>query len=218
MATLAAVGAIHVVIGLGVVAGLAVNGVIQIDPGRTKIIDFPSPLPSPPPPDPTQNEQKIPETPRAVPTPDIVLTPLPPVPADPDPITPVYGSTGAGDTGTTVLPTPTPIPPPMPTPTASFTPTRPTPANNAARWISNDDYPASEIRREIEGTVQYRLVIGSNGQINTCEITSSSGSKGLDDTTCRLLNRRARFNAATDNTGARVVGTYTGSVRWELPD
>ena len=40
----------------------------------------------------------------------------------------------------------------------------------------------------------------------------------LDDATCRLISRRAQFDPATDETGARVPGTYTGSVRWELPD
>jgi protein TonB len=71
---------------------------------------------------------------------------------------------------------------------------------------------------EIEGTVGYRLVIGTNGRVASCELTRPSGNKALDDATCRLIASRARFEAATDETGAKVMGTYTGSVRWEIPD
>ena len=41
---------------------------------------------------------------------------------------------------------------------------------------------------------------------------------GLDAATCKLLTRRARFEAASDETGAKIVGSYSGSVRWEIPD
>ena len=40
----------------------------------------------------------------------------------------------------------------------------------------------------------------------------------LDDAACRRISQRARFDPATDETGGKVVGTYAGTVKWEIPD
>src|SRR5690606_844924 len=82
----------------------------------------------------------------------------------------------------------------------------------------DSDYPRRAILDSAEGTVAFRLVIGTNGQVSSCELTRPSGHRALDDATCRLISRRARFDPATDETGSKVLGTYTGSVKWELPD
>lgn len=109
-----------------------------------------------------------------------------------------------------------PIPTPVPSPT--FKPKAPIPANNQAKWITTNDYPARPLRDGVEGVAEYRVVIGSNGLVSSCEITQSTGDGTLDQTTCRLISRKARFQAATDESGASVVGTYTGKVRWDIPD
>ena len=41
---------------------------------------------------------------------------------------------------------------------------------------------------------------------------------GLDAATCDKLARRAKFDPASDETGAAVPGTYTGAVRWQIPE
>lgn len=61
-------------------------------------------------------------------------------------------------------------------------------------------------------------MIGSNGRVNECEITRSSGHASLDRNTCRLIERRARFDPATNNRGETTVGTYSGSITWQIPD
>jgi protein TonB len=92
------------------------------------------------------------------------------------------------------------------------------PRGSPASWISADDYPSRPLRNGVEGQSGYRLVVGSDGRVSACEITSSSGSSELDRETCRLITRRAHFEPATDASGANVVGTYSGTVRWEIPD
>ena len=91
------------------------------------------------------------------------------------------------------------------------------PSNDSARWITTDDYPAAALRRGQEGTASYRLTLSSSGRVSACEITTSSGDSQLDSATCRFITRRARFTPATDSSGVAVVGTYTGTVRWEIP-
>lgn len=88
---------------------------------------------------------------------------------------------------------------------------------NLVQIFSTDDYPMEAIRREEQGTVAYRLMIDRRGRVSKCEIGSSSGSEALDKQTCRILTRRGRFEPARDNFGKRIPDTYSGRIRWELP-
>ena len=83
--------------------------------------------------------------------------------------------------------------------------------------MSTDDYPPSAIRAQEEGTVAYHLTVGADGHVTNCAVTQSSGHADLDDTSCRLLTRRARFNPGKDSSGASVGGVYDGRFRWQLP-
>ena len=107
---------------------------------------------------------------------------------------------------------------PLPSATASYAPKAAVPIGNPGKWATSADYPAAELRREIEGTARFRVTIGADGRVRNCEIVSSSGSPGLDRATCENIARRARFKPATDATGAAVSGTYSNAIRWEIPD
>lgn len=97
--------------------------------------------------------------------------------------------------------------------------TGPSPATaNLVQIFSTDDYPMGAIRREEQGTVAYRLTINRRGRVTKCEITTSSGSGALDGQTCRILTSRARFKPARNTDGERVAGSYSGRIRWELPE
>ena len=93
-----------------------------------------------------------------------------------------------------------------------------TPRGNPGSWIRSDDYPARALRAGEEGTVRFNLTIGLNGAVTACQIVGSSGFPALDEATCRLVSRRARFNPAVDSTGAPVEGRYANTVRWRLPE
>ncbi len=92
------------------------------------------------------------------------------------------------------------------------------PANNPGSWATNDDYPVAAMRDEREGTSGFRLTIGPDGLPQQCEIISSSGHADLDSTTCRLVMERARFRPGRDEKNARVGGTYSNRIRWQIPD
>lgn len=206
---IAGVVAIHAGLGLAVVTGLTIAGVEITTPKPFGAVTFTNP-PPPPPPKPTDPVTKQAQKP---------VAPLPPftLPPTPGPTVDTFDPTV--DTPAYVPPTFDPGPvalPPRPSP--GLAPVRARPVGSPSAWISTDDYPRRPLVDEVEGSAGYRLIVGSNGRVASCEITASSGNEQLDATTCRLLTRRARFDAATDGSGARVVGSYTGSVRWEIPD
>jgi periplasmic protein TonB len=89
---------------------------------------------------------------------------------------------------------------------------------NLLGLFSSDDYPSSAERNQEEGTTTVRLSIGPDGRVSGCDITGSSGSAALDQATCNVLRRRARFNPANDTNGNPVADTYTQRVTWRLPE
>lgn len=127
------------------------------------------------------------------------------------------------DAGPTVDPAPyvapTPVPTfTVPTPRPLFTIKGPRPANSQSQWVTTDDYPSRDIRAEHTGTARYRVVVGTNGRVTSCEIVKSSGWAGLDQATCANVSKRARFEPGTDENGAKAVDTYTGTVSWQIPE
>ena len=211
------VGAIHAIMAVGVYTGLTITGVIDSPEAIVTAWNVKTP---PPPVEPPPPEQKVEQdnpivtyNPPRAPERKLDLAPQTPIvaqPLDDGPIMPAIPSTlpgtGIGDIGLV-----------LPTPTHTFAAVGPQPANNAAGWITTDDYPRRDLMRGNEGTVRYRLVVASNGRVETCEITQGSGHSGLDAETCRLLSRRARFDPAMDTSGSQVVGTFTGMVTWQIP-
>ena len=216
----AAIG-VPALVGGGLVASLAIVQVVETtieDPFKAENITVITPEP-PPETDPVPDATSQPDSVVTAPTPPVQLPTTNTAPAErpnfdlPDVTVPSVPDI--------VVDLPGPIgparPTPSPSPTATFTPAPPVPRNGPQGWITNDDYPRRGITRELEGTTGYRLVVGSNGRVNGCEVTRSSGHGVLDDATCSLLQRRARFDAATGNRGEATVGTYSGSVTWQLP-
>jgi protein TonB len=122
-------------------------------------------------------------------------------------------SAGGGGNDRIEIPRVTPTPPPVPT----FTPRSPRPVGNTGGWATTNDYPTIGLQREYEGSTRYRLSIDTAGKVSSCTVTTSSGHAELDATTCAVLTRRAKFAPATDETGAKVPGNYSGTVTWRLP-
>ena len=197
------VALIHVGLGYALVTGLAYNvGKKMIEDLKTfDVEDEPPPPPDEPPPPPEQ----IPDTPPPiVAPPPIVRTNTAPPPMVVTPVAP--------PPQITVAP---PKPPPPPPPVRRVEPAKA--RANLASYISNDDYPASALRNEEQGTTSFRLDVGPDGRVSGCTVTGSSGSSALDSATCRLLRSRARFTPATDSTGAKTSDSVSGRIRWQIP-
>lgn len=115
-----------------------------------------------------------------------------------------------------VWPVVPPAPPMAPVPDRGGRPPR---AEAALPTLFTElDYPSAAIRAGEQGTVAFRVLVGTNGRVSACEITASSGSATLDSATCALLAERARFTPAEDSQGRPALGFVPGQIVWRLPD
>ena len=207
LTTIAAVAAIHGLIGFVFVTGMATNFVREFVPILT-IRNIPAdPPPQPQPVPPLEKASAQPSQPTVITTvtpivpstatntelPTLPLPPLPPMPLDPVLVTP---------------------PPPLPPVSRAV---KVSARGSRAGWITTDDYPPSAIRAGEEGVVGIALQVGADGRPQSCSVTVPSGHASLDQATCRLYQRRARFAPARDDAGNAMAATYTDRVRWVLP-
>ena len=185
-----------------IVTGLAYN-VVKKAAENLKVVDVeetPPPPEEPPPP---------PKDMPKVPPPPVTPPPLVRMEAPPPPIATV---TAPPPTIPPVAPSP-PAPPPPPHKVQSAAPAR----GDVRTLFSTDDYPASALAAEAQGTSQAQLTIGPTGAVIACNIIRSSGNSALDSQTCNILRRRAKFSPAKDSEGNPTTDTYTTPpIVWRL--
>jgi protein TonB len=121
----------------------------------------------------------------------------------------------------TSTPTPTPTPTPTfvpPPPVAVVSQARAVQPRDLSRWANRigEDYPTRARERGEEGTVGFRVTVGSNGRVEACDVTSSSGSVNLDKAACQGLRRYARFNPALNDAGEPIAGTWSSALTYRL--
>ena len=202
------VAIIHALLGYAIVTGLAYNVIHKVadDLKTFNVEEEPPPPPEePPPPDP------VPESPPPVVSPaPIVRTNVAPPPvvqtvrqAPPPVVTP------------SAPPAPVARPAPPPPPPVKTVPPR-SAVGDLQGLFRGDDYPLSAIERDEQGSVIVRLTIGTNGRVSGCNVTSSSGSRTLDNATCQILQSRAKFTPARDNRGNLTTDTVSQRIRWVL--
>ena len=197
------VAIIHIVLGYALVTGLAYEGAAKLIKKVTAIDikeevkkDEPPPPPkkvdAPPPPVAPPVRINVSTTPPQITT---VQTPPPPAPI-------------------VLAPAPSaPVAPPPP----RIQPRGPSPKGNPGNWANSNDYPSRALREEQEGVTRFRVSVGPDGRVASCDITGSSGSSELDSATCSLITRRGRFTPANDGEGQPVSGSWSSSVRWQIP-
>ena len=82
--------------------------------------------------------------------------------------------------------------------------------------VTADDYPEEAQRSGEQGTVEFLLTIGTDGQPTDCVVTNSSGSSSLDSASCLIMIERARFRPAKNAAGKPVSGQYQNKMVWRL--
>ena len=88
---------------------------------------------------------------------------------------------------------------------------------NENRWIGFADYPSEALRNGEQGNVVVAFDITIDGRAKNCFVDVSSGSQSLDRVPCKLIERNARFQPASDGNGPLATkGRY--SVAFWLPD
>jgi protein TonB len=203
IAAFVVVALLHLVLIYALVTGLAYEGMKNIAKKLTTVEikkDEKKEEKKPPPP-----PKKIAPPPIVAPPPKVNINTAPPaievVPVAPPP-PPVY----------VAPPAPAAPPPPRIQPKAA------SPKGNPGNWATTNDYPTKALREERAGVTGFRVSVGADGKVSSCQVTSSSGSPDLDEATCSNVTRRARFNPATDGEGQPTSGSYSGRVRWVIPE
>jgi periplasmic protein TonB len=211
LGTGAAVVAIEAGLALALITGLAatINPVQERGFEATNI-----PLPKPKPVPPPETKDAVRKNDSVIDRPD-TLVKLPPTAGD---ATFPELKLDSGNDGTEAVgEAKFPLPEPSTTPPPQFKPKAAAPRGKWQQWVTTNDYPAHDLRAEHAGTTRYRLSIDSAGRVTHCAVTASSGWPGLDKAACERVSARARFEPASDESGARVAGSYAGSVTWQIP-
>lgn len=90
------------------------------------------------------------------------------------------------------------------------------PLTSPMAWVTNDDYPFAARSARAQGTVKVRLDVDATGRVSNCAVITSSGNATLDDTTCALVVRRARFSPAVGADGQPASSSFETSMAWSL--
>ncbi len=205
IAAFVVVALLHLVLGYALATGLAFEGMKQIAKKLTTVEikkEEKKEVKKPPPP-----PKKIAPPPIVAPPPRVNINTAPPAietvraAPPPPPIPPIIA----------------PVAPPAPPP-PRIQPKAASPKGNPGNWATTNDYPTRALREERAGVTGFRVSVGADGRVTSCNITNSSGSPDLDEATCSNVSRRARFNPATDGEGQPTSGSYIGRVRWVIPE
>lgn len=175
-------------------------------------IEEPPPPPEEVPPPPPPPDSPVPPPPTTV----VVQKPIVQVPAPPSNI----------NLSNIIPPSQPPTPPAPPAPPAPPPPPAPPAISKAAAargspssWVTDADYPAAASRANESGSVGIAFEINSQGRVENCSVTTSSGSSILDRTTCQLVTRRGRYSPALDAAGNAIHGGRKAlRFTWRLPE
>ncbi|WCM29065.1 energy transducer TonB [Sphingomonas sp. QA11] len=105
----------------------------------------------------------------------------------------------------------------VPPPDRTLAGAKAAPVDSPGVWFEEDAYPPDAIRLGQQGRTVAKVVVDATGAPTDCTITTGSGSKSLDSTTCTILMKQATFTPARDRNGVATIGDYTVPVRWVLP-
>jgi protein TonB len=182
LAVLAGIIGFHILLLYGLVSGLA-RKVIEVvaAPLVTDIIEEIKPEDKPPPPPPPQMERP----PVQVPPPDVVID------------IPMETNTTAISN---VTDKPVPVAAPVVAPPVERRTVRVAPKLDLRRSPSTDEfYPASARRAEIEGVTTVRMCVGPDGRMSQDPtVANSSGNASLDDAALKWA-RRSRWAPGTED-------------------
>ena len=92
----------------------------------------------------------------------------------------------------------------------------PTPIENPGDWIRPGDYPRGLLQRGYQGIVDFRLIVGPDGEPTDCVIQLATNPDEFAEVSCRQLMRRARFEPARDAFGNAVTSYYRNTVRFVI--
>lgn len=95
--------------------------------------------------------------------------------------------------------------------------TRAQPVQPLQSYFRSWDYPMEAVAFGVQGSVEVRLDIDSEGRVRRCRPLRSRGARLFGRVSCDILRRRARFHPARDAAGNPVPDSCTRRIYWGLP-
>lgn len=89
------------------------------------------------------------------------------------------------------------------------------PKASPGSWLLSEDYPSGMLDRGISGLVQFRLVVGEDGKVESCHVQQSTSPEGFDEVVCNAIKKRALFEPARDKNGQPVKSYYINRVHFQ---
>ena len=83
-------------------------------------------------------------------------------------------------------------------------------------WMDDKDYPAAAMNKDQAGDVVARLGIDAKGKVTDCRVVATSGSKPLDEVTCKKALAKARFVPAVGANGRPTAAMRTVRAKFRL--
>ena len=93
-----------------------------------------------------------------------------------------------------------------------------TPPRRIRGSLRDSDYPGDAGEAGIGGSVEVIYRVGIDGMVSDCRVVRSSGSRALDETTCRLIERRFRFRPSLDGRGRPIASRIIQIHEWVVED
>lgn len=90
----------------------------------------------------------------------------------------------------------------------------PQPKAEPAAYFFDEDYPTKAAQSGAIGAIEARITVNTDGRPVDCHIMQTSGHKDLDDATCVIFVKRARFEPARDKSGNPLTSPYVFRVTW----
>jgi len=81
-------------------------------------------------------------------------------------------------------------------------------------WIKPDDYPVAALNGRESGYVGFSVLVAPDGKAEKCDVTSPSAFADLNDLSCSLVMRRARFTPAIGADGQPAYGLFRSWASW----
>jgi protein TonB len=187
-----------------IVTGLAYNVIKKsVQDLKTFDVEETPPPPEQPPP-PPKDMPKVPPPPMTPPPLVRMNAPEPPIAVVESPVIPPVAPP--------IMAPPRPAPPPAPRQSQARSLT-----GSLQGLFSGDDYPASALDNNEQGSVTVSLTIGPSGRVTGCT-PSGGASATLKQATCRIVSARARFSPAQDESGNPTTSSYSQTIRWQIAE
>ena len=86
------------------------------------------------------------------------------------------------------------------------------------RWLTPNDVPIKDLKTNSQTVVRMATTVDPEGIVQDCRIEQSNAPTKVDELTCRLMIRRARFQPAIGADGRPAFGVYRTAVEYWVGD